>query len=93
MPCSRLSLAPTSVVEMAKKLDSWQIDKVPKKMDSLRGLLETTGNQSRLVYIHCEAGMDRTGESLCVSLGVHWLSQLCYTHAQVKCLARTTCAS
>eukprot|EP00053_Salpingoeca_punica_P016662 m.158287 g.158287 ORF g.158287 m.158287 type:complete len:242 (-) comp17016_c0_seq1:3392-4117(-) len=51
--------------QKAIDLDSWQIDKLPSKMSQVTQLLRSPhgdGTRSRVIYMHCEAGMDRTGE-------------------------------
>eukprot|EP00753_Platysulcus_tardus_P001272 PLAT11228.2.p2 GENE.PLAT11228.2~~PLAT11228.2.p2 ORF type:complete len:251 (+),score=116.18 PLAT11228.2:26-754(+) len=40
----------------------WQIDDFPSKLDHVRSLVETQGDRPVIVYFHCEAGVDRTGE-------------------------------
>eukprot|EP00049_Salpingoeca_infusionum_P018139 m.355908 g.355908 ORF g.355908 m.355908 type:complete len:243 (+) comp17384_c0_seq1:269-997(+) len=48
--------------KMAKNISAWQPDNLPEKMNMLDNLLEATYDIPRVFYIHCEAGMDRTGE-------------------------------
>jgi protein-tyrosine phosphatase len=60
-------LAPDSVSSsirksMASSLPKWQVDNLPKAMDTLHQLLNTQYEVPTVIYIHCEAGMDRTGE-------------------------------
>ena len=55
----------SSLPQKAKTLDSWSIDKLPHKMDLLKQFLSTAHGRnstvSTVIYIHCEAGTDRTG--------------------------------
>ena len=46
--------------ELAKRLKDH--DKLPQRIDIIRELLEQQGNRQKVVYVHCEAGVDRTGE-------------------------------
>jgi len=46
---------------MAKK-GKWDSDDVPKKVAQLRKWLETPTTPPTVIYVHCEAGVDRTGE-------------------------------
>eukprot|EP00730_Choanoeca_flexa_P011135 TRINITY_DN2381_c0_g1_i1.p1 TRINITY_DN2381_c0_g1~~TRINITY_DN2381_c0_g1_i1.p1 ORF type:complete len:239 (+),score=70.31 TRINITY_DN2381_c0_g1_i1:1-717(+) len=71
------SVSETLRKELARDLPRWQIDKLPSKMDKLHTLLRKTYPQPALVYIHCEAGMDRTGEMS----GSYYLHALNYTFA------------
>jgi len=54
------------MVPMAKHFDTLGLDKVPDKMAAARALLEQQPNSSNplptVIYWHCEAGVDRTGE-------------------------------
>eukprot|EP00041_Stephanoeca_diplocostata_P006820 m.94682 g.94682 ORF g.94682 m.94682 type:complete len:242 (+) comp16559_c0_seq1:76-801(+) len=63
---------------MAEHLDDWDLDKLPDRMKELRTTLETVTALPTVVYIHCEAGTDRTGE---VS-GAYYLKFLNYTMPQ-----------
>jgi len=47
---------------MAESLASWTWDKLPYLVTLLRTYLETPQENSIVIYIHCEAGKDRTGE-------------------------------
>jgi protein-tyrosine phosphatase len=47
---------------MAKKIQSWQIDDLPKTMDLLHSWLQRAYDKPLVIYVHCEAGKDRTGE-------------------------------
>eukprot|EP01147_Barroeca_monosierra_P003631 gene3631-6210_t len=47
---------------MAKNLTNWQLDKLPDKMMLLDQFLSVKKDLPNIIYIHCEAGMDRTGE-------------------------------
>uniref|UniRef100_A0A7S3D264 Tyrosine specific protein phosphatases domain-containing protein n=1 Tax=Palpitomonas bilix TaxID=652834 RepID=A0A7S3D264_9EUKA len=54
---------PKSMMEyMAKHLDDWQIDRAPTRIDYIRSRLEQQGDRPVALYVHCEAGTDRTGE-------------------------------
>jgi len=56
---------PASVVkDRAITLPVWQIDKLPARLVQLRTILNSPGpnNIPVVIYIHCEAGSDRTGE-------------------------------
>ncbi len=48
-------------MELAKTLDDWSHDKLPDLMQWLHDSL-TQKYQNSAIYIHCEAGEDRTGE-------------------------------
>eukprot|EP01094_Clydonella_sp_ATCC50884_P002781 TRINITY_DN12129_c0_g1_i1.p1 TRINITY_DN12129_c0_g1~~TRINITY_DN12129_c0_g1_i1.p1 ORF type:complete len:195 (+),score=17.44 TRINITY_DN12129_c0_g1_i1:129-713(+) len=48
--------------EMALNLDGWAFDHLPSRIPMLNKRLLSAGNSSVIIYIHCEAGMDRTGE-------------------------------
>ncbi|EDQ86263.1 uncharacterized protein MONBRDRAFT_28396 [Monosiga brevicollis MX1] len=48
---------------LARNLSHWQMDKLPQRMGAIDALLNSTTVHGPIVaYIHCEAGMDRTGE-------------------------------
>lgn len=47
---------------LAIHLSEWQLDDLPQRMKSLRDLLYSNGSLPRVIYTHCEAGTDRTGE-------------------------------
>eukprot|EP00026_Physarum_polycephalum_P017198 Phypoly_transcript_18346.p1 GENE.Phypoly_transcript_18346~~Phypoly_transcript_18346.p1 ORF type:complete len:249 (+),score=36.42 Phypoly_transcript_18346:37-747(+) len=56
---------PASVVKQrAMTLELWQLDKLPSRVVTLRNILNSPGpnNIPVVIYIHCEAGSDRTGE-------------------------------
>ena len=40
----------------------WKIDKVPQRVVALRQLLTTKAARPTVIYVHCTAGCDRTGE-------------------------------
>lgn len=51
--------------KMAKELDKWELDQLPTRIPALNAMLHSEApfaNTSIVVYVHCEAGMDRTGE-------------------------------
>jgi len=48
---------------MAGDLADWQFDNLPFTMMALRQMLYTKGNLPVVIYMHCEAGTDRTGET------------------------------
>ncbi len=50
------------VKKMALNISGWNPDNLPVKMTDLRTLLFAPRNQSVVIYMHCEAGTDRTGE-------------------------------
>jgi hypothetical protein len=47
---------------MAAELNNWTWDKLPNLAPLLRKFLETSRDIPTVIYIHCEAGKDRTGE-------------------------------
>jgi len=47
---------------LALYMDPHTIDDLPKKVPELRRMLYTSYNKSAILMIHCEQGMDRTGE-------------------------------
>jgi len=60
---------------MAETLNDWQLpDQLPIKMELINSLMHTRGPNGRplLMYVHCEAGEDRTGE-FSGSYYVKWL--------------------
>lgn len=57
-PC----LQPSSSRESKAKSGKWDVDDVPSKVDTLFTTLNTHTAVSTILYIHCEAGVDRTGE-------------------------------
>ena len=66
---------------MAKRLEKWQLDDLPSKMYTVRDMLEaqpSDGDLPTVIYWHCEAGTDRTGE---VS-GCYMMSFLNVTYPQ-----------
>eukprot|EP00039_Didymoeca_costata_P014555 m.236484 g.236484 ORF g.236484 m.236484 type:complete len:267 (+) comp16050_c0_seq5:173-973(+) len=48
--------------DKAKNLDKWSFDKLPTRIKEIYSFLTTPRNISTVIYIHCEAGVDRTGE-------------------------------
>ncbi|XP_062501413.1 uncharacterized protein LOC134178556 [Corticium candelabrum] len=48
--------------EMAVYLNDWQLDHLPERVDLLRKLLHSNLSLPNVIYTHCEAGTDRTGE-------------------------------
>lgn len=56
----------SAVEQKAKTLNTWSVDKLPEKVALLTSYLSEQssqgGNVSTVIYIHCEAGTDRTGE-------------------------------
>jgi len=54
---------PDSILaSMTVDLNNWTWDKLPYMANLLRTYLETPQDISTVIYIHCEAGKDRTGE-------------------------------
>jgi hypothetical protein len=48
--------------KMALSLSTWQLDNLPNKMEMITQMLSVrNASLPRVIYIHCEAGMDRTG--------------------------------
>jgi len=47
---------------MAAELNNWTWDKLPNMANLLRTYIETPRDIPTVIYIHCEAGKDRTGE-------------------------------
>lgn len=45
---------------LAKKLKGQ--DKLPGRIEKIRELIQHSGSRQRIIYIHCQAGVDRTGE-------------------------------
>eukprot|EP01111_Echinosteliopsis_oligospora_P016770 TRINITY_DN7076_c0_g1_i1.p1 TRINITY_DN7076_c0_g1~~TRINITY_DN7076_c0_g1_i1.p1 ORF type:complete len:246 (-),score=46.30 TRINITY_DN7076_c0_g1_i1:133-870(-) len=45
-------------------LDTWSFDRLPTRIPDIRNILESSGPDGipLVLYIHCEAGSDRTGE-------------------------------
>jgi len=64
--------------EMAERLPEWQFDQLPSLMDKLHSMIQQTYNESLVIYIHCEAGHDRTGE---VS-GAYYMKWLNWSYQQ-----------
>ena len=58
-----LKLAVPLAADMARELNVWQLDRLPSRLPELRAMLqaESTG-PAQIFYVHCEAGLDRTGE-------------------------------
>eukprot|EP00118_Oscarella_pearsei_P017023 m.167312 g.167312 ORF g.167312 m.167312 type:complete len:263 (+) comp38929_c1_seq8:251-1039(+) len=50
------------IKDRASDLSAWQIDDLPRRMTDLRTLLYTNHSLPNVIYTHCEAGTDRTGE-------------------------------
>ncbi|XP_065828752.1 uncharacterized protein [Oscarella lobularis] len=50
------------IKEKATHLSDWQLDNLPDKMAKMRAMLYTKQSQPNVIYTHCEAGTDRTGE-------------------------------
>ena len=63
--------------ELAKTLPEWSHDKLSKLMVELRTMLTQT-YKNTVIFVHCEAGEDRTGE---VS-GAYYLTYLKYSFAK-----------
>jgi len=54
---------PQNVVrDMAVSLDDWSFDQLPSLMTYIRNLLFSPGPSPIVIFVHCEAGVDRTGE-------------------------------
>ncbi len=47
--------------ERALNISGWQPDNLPSKMTQIHAMLDATYDIPRVIYMHCEAGMDRTG--------------------------------
>ncbi|EGD76008.1 hypothetical protein PTSG_00716 [Salpingoeca rosetta] len=56
------SLGPKLREKMARNLTNWQLDKLPTRMAEIDQFLGVQRDIPHIIYIHCEAGMDRTGE-------------------------------
>jgi len=48
--------------QKAITLGSWQYDNLPKRVLVLRDYLYSSGPRPLVIYVHCECGIDRTGE-------------------------------
>jgi len=66
-------VSPDKLAQMASNLSNWQHDNLPDKMTKLRNLLYTDNGVTTVIYIHCDAGMDRTGE-VSGSYYMRWLN-------------------
>eukprot|EP00038_Savillea_parva_P030904 m.81263 g.81263 ORF g.81263 m.81263 type:complete len:238 (+) comp9400_c0_seq3:76-789(+) len=44
------------------KAGAWDVDKVPDRMKTLHEYMTTPTQVPQVIYMHCEAGVDRTGE-------------------------------
>jgi len=55
---------PSLIKQRAMTLGQWQLDDLPNKVTKLRTILDSPGPNGLpvVIYIHCEAGSDRTGE-------------------------------
>ena len=40
----------------------WKVDKIPERIEILHGMLTQSFPKSAVIYVHCSAGCDRTGE-------------------------------
>jgi len=49
-------------IELVETIDDWSFDDLPDLMQTLRTLLYSNGTVPVVIYVHCEAGVDRTGE-------------------------------
>ena len=68
----------TELEHLAKTLDSWSFDKVPDRMQELYAMLNKPYDVPTALYIHCEAGEDRTGEMS----GSYYMKHLNWTYAE-----------
>mmetsp|Transcript_52904 Transcript_52904/g.123634 ORF Transcript_52904/g.123634 Transcript_52904/m.123634 type:complete len:242 (+) Transcript_52904:4-729(+) len=65
---------PSSVREsMAKRLPHWQVDKLSAHVPEINQMLHTKQEKPVVIYFHCEAGEDRTGE-FCGAYQMHFLN-------------------
>ena len=61
------SLTPPSLVppasrkQKAETLGTWDVDHITYKMSNLTSFLRTKSDTPVVIYMHCEAGVDRTG--------------------------------
>lgn len=79
---------------LARNLDKWLNDKLTSRVEILRGWLEGTSpafrdnaKQPFVIYIHCVAGCDRTGEFS----GAYYLRYQNKTWEEVNALNRSMC--
>ena len=40
----------------------WKVDKIPTRVEDIKNMVTTKTDVPTLVYVHCTAGCDRTGE-------------------------------
>jgi hypothetical protein len=63
LPPSTYSEAKRKTMSQPSSSDSvWKIDEIPKRVVLMRTMLATKGAKPIVIYVHCEAGCDRTGE-------------------------------
>ena len=48
--------------EKAANSTVWKIDKIPERVQELRKMLTSQDERPNVLYVHCTAGCDRTGE-------------------------------
>ncbi|KNC47668.1 uncharacterized protein AMSG_03898 [Thecamonas trahens ATCC 50062] len=67
--------------DLAKALPKDMIDKLPSRIPYLHSLVHTPSSHGKplVVVVHCEGGMDRTGESI----GSYYLQYLGWSYAKV----------
>jgi len=85
-PMMGMCISPAGIPDSVRKpmaldLMNWTWDKLYNMVNLIKSQMSTSRNMSTVVYIHCEAGKDRTGE---IS-GAYYLQQLkMFFNAAVK---------
>eukprot|EP00823_Brevimastigomonas_motovehiculus_P000535 TRINITY_DN10683_c0_g1_i1.p1 TRINITY_DN10683_c0_g1~~TRINITY_DN10683_c0_g1_i1.p1 ORF type:complete len:248 (+),score=48.13 TRINITY_DN10683_c0_g1_i1:117-860(+) len=63
---------------LAKNLADWQGDRLPIRTQQLYDFLHTPAPRTRIYYVHCVHGMDRTGETI----GSYYMRYMNLTYQQ-----------
>lgn len=69
-------------IELAASLEDWLPDQLVQRVRRLRGMLDAERNL--VIYLHCAAGIDRSGElagAVELSLGASWRAVVTRAHA------------
>lgn len=84
-----------SARDKAARSGKWDLDDVPHRVGHIRSMLTTKASQPQVIYMHCEAGVDRYTTTAWGSQGDHITNRYParLLSALVKSVAPTSCSS